>query len=209
MKIIFSKIIKKIKYICATIFGRLEFGSVGKNCEFRGNFTIRGGNYIYIGNNVIVGERLRIEAIDKWKYIDNGQYCDIEFNPCIKIGNNVNIEHNVQITSASLLEIGDNTSILANVCITNIIHKYEDINVPPKNQAICVEPTKIFNDVFIGINSTILAGTTLGHHCIVGANSVVKGNFPPYCVIAGIPAKIIKKYNSNIGSWEKINEYKY
>ena len=53
----------------------------------------------------------------------------------------------------------------------------------------------IGNDCLIGMNSVILPGTHLGNHCIVGANSTVRGEFPDYCVIAGSPARIIKRYD--------------
>ena len=52
-----------------------------------------------------------------------------------------------------------------------------------------------------------MAGTTLGKQCIVGANSVVKGNYPDYCVIVGAPAKIVKKYNMERCIWQKTNEF--
>lgn len=48
------------------------------------------------------------------------------------------------------------------------------------------------NDVWIGAKATILSGTTIGDGCVVGANSVVKGNFPPYSIIVGSPARVIK-----------------
>lgn len=50
----------------------------------------------------------------------------------------------------------------------------------------------------------IQAGTILGEQCIVGANSVVRGTFPDYCVIAGVPAKIIKIYNKESGEWVRV-----
>jgi acetyltransferase-like isoleucine patch superfamily enzyme len=54
------------------------------------------------------------------------------------------------------------------------------------------------------MGSAIMAGTRLGKQCIVGANSVVKGEFPDYCVIVGAPAKIVKKYNFETQEWEKV-----
>lgn len=48
-------------------------------------------------------------------------------------------------------------------------------------------------------------GTILGEQCIVGANAVVRGIFPDYCVIVGVPAKIIKRYNPSTKSWQKTN----
>lgn len=54
------------------------------------------------------------------------------------------------------------------------------------------------------MGAAIQAGTVLGKQCIVGANSVVRGTFPDYCVIAGVPAKIIRKYNAESHSWERV-----
>ena len=51
---------------------------------------------------------------------------------------------------------------------------------------------KIGNNVYIGMHSTILPGTTIGNNVIIGANSVVKGDIPDNCVIAGVPAKVIR-----------------
>lgn len=54
-------------------------------------------------------------------------------------------------------------------------------------------PIRIGNDCFIGANSIILKGTVLGNNVVVGAGSVVHGHFPDNCIIAGNPAKIIRK----------------
>jgi len=54
---------------------------------------------------------------------------------------------------------------------------------------------KIGNNVFIGINCTILPNTAIGDNCIVGAGSVVRGKFPDNSVIIGNPAKILMRMN--------------
>lgn len=101
------------------------------------------------------------------------------------------------------VHIGNDVTIVANVCITNIDHQYEDIDKSVLNQGIKVTDTKIGDGCFIGFGAVIQAGTTLGTHCIVGANAVVRGNFPDYSVIVGVPARIVKRYNAKTGQWEK------
>ena len=45
----------------------------------------------------------------------------------------------------------------------------------------------------------------MGRHCVVGTNSVVRGHFPDYSVIVGIPAKIVKRYDEKMKQWKKTN----
>ncbi len=54
----------------------------------------------------------------------------------------------------------------------------------------------------IGNNVTILAGTTIGKNSVIGANSVVKGHYDDYCVIAGNPARVVKRYDGR--EWVKV-----
>lgn len=64
-------------------------------------------------------------------------------------------------------------------------------------------PITIGNDVYIGLNTTILAGTKIGNRCIVGACSLVKGEFPDNSVIAGVPAKRIKSVDEYLEKAKK------
>ena len=146
----------------------------------------RVGNMTYIGRPTFIEGRKNI-------YIGNR----------VRIGENTAIEQNFHITSGGGVQIGNDVTIVANVCITNIDHQYEDIDKSILNQGIKVTDTKIGDGCFIGFGAVIQAGTTLGTHCIVGANAVVRGNFPDYSVIVGVPARIVKRYNAKTGQWEK------
>ncbi|MBB4807783.1 acetyltransferase-like isoleucine patch superfamily enzyme [Chryseobacterium defluvii] len=123
----------------------------------------------------------------------------------IHIREDVVISQNVHITSAGNLVIGKSSLILANVFITNIDHEYEEIGKHVVNQEYKIRDTMIGENCYIGMGAAIMAGTKLGKQCIVGANSVVRGEFPDYCVIVGAPARIVKKYNPETGQWEKFS----
>ncbi|EOB2820164.1 acyltransferase [Vibrio vulnificus] len=147
--------------------------------------------------NVQIGRKVRIFPKSRIEVHGDGE---------IIIEDNVGIGQNFHITSAGKLVIGKGTVVSANVFITNIDHSYQEIDKPILEQPNVVKDTIIGDNCFIGIGASIQAGTKLGKQCIVGTNSVVRGEFPDYCVIVGVPAKIVKKYNLETKSWEK---YKY
>ena len=66
-------------------------------------------------------------------------------------------------------------------------------SVPPLEKMPLKGDTVIGNDVWIGQNATILPGVHIGDGVIIGANSMVGSDIEPYCIVAGNPAKIIKK----------------
>lgn len=123
----------------------------------------------------------------------------------IVISDDVSIGQNFHITSGGglTLSIGAHTTISGNTFITNIDHAYQEIGSHILLQPHLCKNTKIGENCFIGYGVAIQAGTVLGKQCIVGANSVVRGNFPDYSVIVGAPARIVKRYNTNTNRWEK------
>jgi len=166
------------------------FGKMGSLSYIGKPIFIRGFKRIFIGKRVHILPSLRIEVVNSKSRIE--------------IQDDVSIAQNVHITSGGNLIIEKQTTILANVCITNIDHQYSEIDVNNRRQPLVIKETRIGTNCMIGMGSIILAGTCLGKQCIVGSNSVVKGSFPDYCVIAGSPAKIIKCYNSLTKEWERV-----
>ena len=102
------------------------------------------------------------------------------------------------------VEIGDNTMLAQNVVVSGLNHSYEDVTLPPSQQKVTCKKISISSNVWIGANSVITAGITIGKHAIVGGGSVVTRDIPPYCVAVGNPARIVKKYNQESKIWEKI-----
>ena len=158
-----------------------------------GDFITR--KYVQLGKHVWIGRNVRIEGITKYN-------CTL-FTPNIVINDCVSIQQNLHLTCANYIKIGKNTAISANVTITDINHTYVDIDKPIERQDIEVSFVEIGEDCKIYNNVVILPGVTIGKHVTIGANSVVNKDIPSYCVAAGIPAKVIKKYNSLTNCWEK------
>ena len=90
--------------------------------------------------------------------------------------------------------------------ITDCGHEYRDINVPVIDQGIVQRNQKVSigEGSYIGINAVIVGNVKIGKHCVIGANSVVTKDVPDFCVVAGIPEKVIKRYNSETQQWENV-----
>ncbi len=150
---------------------------------------------VQVGNHVLIWDGARIETVER--------YADSDFTPAIILGDEVTIQQRCHITAANKLTIGRGSTILFDVMITDIDHEYQDIVLSVSQQPLVIAETTIGENCFIGSGAKINAGTTLGKHCIVGANAVVRGVFPDYCVIVGIPGKVIKRYNPETKLWQK------
>lgn len=99
--------------------------------------------------------------------------------------------------------LGNKVTIGSGAQITGLTHNFEDVNVPISDQGVTPNVTVVEDDVWIGGNSVIIQGLRIGTHCIIASGSVVTRDVPPYSVVAGNPARVIKQYNFETKQWEK------
>ena len=119
----------------------------------------------------------------------------------IFVQDNVSIGQGFHVIASSELYIGRGCLISGNVFVTDTEHSFDQVDIPVFDQSDKVIPTRIGENCFIGMGARIQAGTILGKGCVVGANSVVRGEFPDYCVIVGAPGRIVKRYDSEACQW--------
>lgn len=179
-----SKITRKIFVRLRLIFFyKFVFKKIGAKTKIYPSLFLT-PKFIEVGHSVVIWDYARIEGIDSYTFQ--------RFSPEISIGNFVTIQQGLHLTCAQDLVIGDHTDIMHHVTITDIEHSMDELNKQICEQKLIVKPTKIGKYCFIGAGARILAGTTLGDNCVVGANSVVKGEFKAGSVIVGAPARVLK-----------------
>lgn len=88
--------------------------------------------------------------------------------------------------------IGRNVMIAPNVVIVAFSHGTADCTTPMVKQPSIEAAVQIEDDVWIAANVTIVMGVRIGKGSIIGANSLVNKDIPPYSVAGGVPAKVIK-----------------
>lgn len=165
----------------------------GKNLSLKGVPVIfnKGGASLEIGDNVTIKSSFLSNLVGLYsRTIIVTRTPEAE----IKIGNNVGIS-GATIYARKGITIGDNTLIGGNVKILD--NDFHPIEIEARNadikERIGTKPITIGKNCFIGCNSVILKGTVLGDGCVVGAGAVVCGSFEDNCVIAGNPARVVKR----------------
>ena len=131
--------------------------------------------------------------------VNIGQYSKIEKNVTLseltKIGERCYI--GVNAIFYGKVTIGNDVMMGPECNIYTRNHKYSDIDLPMNKQGYSdMEEVIIENNVWIGARVTILPGVTIGTGAIVGAGAVVTKDVPPYAIVGGNPAKIIKYRNA-------------
>lgn len=165
-----------------------KMSKVGSGAHVGKGVSVVGGEYIEIGDRFCAGVGLTLQA---W-----GEYAGEQFQPKVIIGNDVTLTDYIQISCVNRVEIGDHVLMGQHVYISDNSHGDADataIGVPPLERKLtCKGPVKIGNRVWIGRCVTIMSGVTVGDNAIIGANSVVTRDVPPNCVVAGVPARVIR-----------------
>lgn len=183
-----SKIAKQIEWN----YYKKRLANIGKNSQIGQNFSIINPDGISIGDNFSGGCDI---ALWSWNAVNiKGDDCKLI------IKNNVSITDRCIISAANRIEIGNGCLLGRDTFITDNSHgeniSINELNISPHERNIFSKGAVIIGDnVWTGKNVCIMPNVKIGNGAIIGANSVVTHNIPPYSVAVGSPAKVIKTIN--------------
>ena len=157
---------------------------------------IRGRKSLVYGKNFTTGYSCRFDLEGSKKTLFIGDECQIG--------------DNVHFVAYDKVEVGNNCLLASKIFISDTSHGIYDNSdggsspeIPPNCRKLVTAPVKIGNNVWIGENVVILSGVTIGDGCIIGANSVVTHDIEDNSIVAGAPAKCIKRWDSYSKKWIK------
>ncbi len=152
-----------------------RFESYGSRCGIESDVRFSGGTRIFLGERVTLRRGVLVSGAGK-----------------LTIGDRTTINEDVIISCTDRIEIGSDCMFAPRVYILDVDHKFSDRDVKISNQGYHSAPVKIGSDVWLGAYAVILKGVSIGDGAIVSAHSVVTKDVPPYAIVGGIPAKVIR-----------------
>ena len=181
---------KKVSINSPEQSAKLGIGMVHQHFKLVERFTalenIRLG--LKTGGKFLLGKDTRIEAHE--------EYNGVCFHPHIKIGNHVIINPLCHIGCIDSVTIGDYVVLSERCLVIDHTHgdvSYEHLSLYERERPLVSKGKVVIEDyVWMGENSVVMSGVTVGHNSLIGANAVVTKDIPPYSIVAGNPARILR-----------------
>ena len=153
--------------------------------------------YQHRGKHAVIYRSARMDTPPYRKFW-LGDYSVIESFCCINnaVGDVIIGDHTregLHNTIIGPVIIGSHVNLAQGITVTALNHNFEESSKRIDEQGVTTKPVIIGNDIWIGANAVLLPGVTIGDHSVVAAGAVVTKDVPPHSLVAGVPAKIIKK----------------
>jgi acetyltransferase-like isoleucine patch superfamily enzyme len=173
-----------------------QFTEFGAGTRISPPFRFYGLNEMSLGEGVMINPDCWLQTIP-----GNGN----ERSQKLIIKSHTGIGMGAHISAAKQIVIEEYVLLGRNVHISDHTHAFENINTPIIQQGINgIAPVSIGRGTWLGQNVVVVPGVTIGRHCVIGANSVVKSPIPDFSVAVGAPARVVKSYDPKTARWEKI-----
>ena len=188
----------KARAFCEGRYQLARLKSAGRRVSVGRDFSVYGPECITVEDDVILAHQITLRALTAYPWAQPPQ----TFHPEIILRRGCFLNNRTEISAVGRIEIGANTMFGPGCFVTDHAHGYEDATRSPRHQPIAAGGELVIGeDGWLGANVCVAGPVRLGRHCIVGANSVVTGDLPDFCLAAGAPARVIKRYDPASGQW--------
>ncbi|MGH2740857.1 MAG: acyltransferase [Actinomycetota bacterium] len=131
--------------------------------------------------------------IGRWVWIGDGTQIRCH-EGSVRIGDKVVFGGNTVVNAYLDIRIGDETLLADWIYISDFDHRFENPAIPIRRQGIVKSPVRIGVGCWIGEKVSVLRGSDIGDLSVVGAQTVVHGEYPDHSVIVGSPGRVIRRW---------------
>ena len=167
----------------------------GVSIECSAEVSRAAARHIAFGDGVFIGK-------DVWLNIARHEESS---GAKISLGNGCRIGRRATISARNSIVLENDVLLAPSVLLMDHNHEFSDINLPIHSQGITTGGTiRVGKNCWLGYGAVIFCAAgdlTIGQNSVVGANSVVTKSVPPFCVMAGAPARIVKQYDEITRQW--------
>lgn len=191
--ILFRRIYSKVR----GYFIKLKYmkTNIGRNTYIDNTVQVHGWANLRIGENCTIGERT-ILTINNRAVSENQ----------IAIGSNSYIGRNNFFSAGKRITMKEFTMTGNNCAFVSSNHVFENPDIPYALSGATEESIEIGVNCWIGIGVMIIGNVKVGHGSIIGANSLINKDIPPFCIVVGNPQRIVKRYDFKRAMWLKIDD---
>lgn len=180
-----------------------RLGSAGPGTVVAMPSSLLNPERLHIGRDTYIHPYCRIEIITANPHLDGAA---LNHNDArIEIGDRCVINSFTHIGAMTRIVMGNDVGIASGVCIEDHHYIYEGASsgAPLKKQPFRTAEVILEDGCMIGEHAVILPGVTIGANSWVGANAVVTEDVPPYSIVAGVPARVVRQMNPKSGAWTR------
>lgn len=183
-----------------------RFGALGPGSVVQMPNGVWNPERVFIGAQTTIKPYCRIEVLTENPHLDGPALPETDAR--IEIGDRVVINSFSHLGAMKRIVLGNDVGIASGVCIEDHHYVYEGASEdrPLKKQPFRVAEVIIEDGCMIGEHAVILPGIRIGRNSWVGANAVVTDDVPPYSIVAGVPARLVRRMDPATGEWERVSE---
>lgn len=178
----------RVQCKCFSLLIAGSFAQFGRRTVIMLPVRLSGEKRIALGDNIYIGTNSWLQTLADG---DNTA-------AALSIGSGTSMSGGCVLSAVRQIIIEDNVLFARNVYIADHSHRYDELGVPVVAQGVTqIEPVVIRSGAWLGQNVVVCPGVTIGRGAVIGANSVVTHDVPDYCIAAGAPARVLKKFGES------------
>ena len=170
------------------------FAAFGARSTILPPATVTCPHRIAVGEDVVILSRAWLSVVE--------EHAGRRYTPSLVIGDRARLGQDLVVACIGSVEIGPDVLTADRVFIGDTSHDYRDPRRPiVEQQMVDPRPVRIGRGAFLGINTVVLPGVTIGENAYVGAGAVVTRDVEARSVVVGNPARVVRRFDEASGTW--------